>query len=71
MDQIQTRTVTTERFEERIVIKQQLVDQRVERGQSSRFTTIIENADNIRWTMDEVPIEATTPGVKVWHRSKI
>lgn len=65
MDQIKTSTVTTERFEEKLVIKQHLTDQRVEKGQHSQFKTIIENAQNVQWSINGQPIGSTTPGVKI------
>jgi hypothetical protein len=65
MGQIQTKTVTTEKFEEKLVIKQHLTDQRVERGQRSQFKTVIEHADNIKWIINGQPVDSNTPGIKV------
>lgn len=64
MGQLQTSTVTTERFEEKLVIKQQLIDQRAEQGQSAQFKTIIDNATNVQWSVNGQPVSATTPGIK-------
>lgn len=64
MDQIQARTVTTERAEEKLVIKQNLSDQRVNKGECAQFKTIIEGASNVQWSLNGEPITSQTAGIK-------